>query len=113
MIVVCNKIIPAKGFSAINLFGVIFTRKEQLPAKTLRHEAIHTAQMRELAYLFFYVWYGIEYAIRLVQYRSCKEAYRNILFEREAYQHDEDAEYTTRRKYYAFLNLKKNREWQV
>jgi len=104
MRVIKNKIIPAKGFAAINLFGVVFTRKENLSGQTLRHESIHTAQMRELAYIFFYVWYGIEYAIRLIWYRNRKEAYRNISFEREAYRYDKVDNYLSKRTWCSFLN---------
>ena len=104
MRVIKNKIIPAKGFNAINLFGVVFTRKENLPEQTLRHEAIHTAQMRELAYIFFYVWYLAEYAIRLIRCRNRKEAYRNISFEREAFTHDKTDNYLSKRTWYSFVN---------
>ena len=59
-----SKIIPFKGFYAINLFGTYFIRKEfegkSVPKKTLNHEAIHTEQMKELGYIFFYIWYFIE-----------------------------------------------------
>ena len=113
MRIVKNKWLPLKGFTAINLFGVVFTRKEQLSTKTIRHEYIHTAQMRELVYVFFYVWYLIEFVIRLIQYRNYKEAYRNISFEREAYKYDEEPGYTMWRKRYAFLNLKKKEKWEV
>lgn len=33
----------------------------------------------------YYAWYGIEYLIRLIQYRDRDRAYRMISFEREAY----------------------------
>ena len=104
MKVIKNKLLPFKGFNAINLFGLIFTRQQNLSAQTLRHEAIHTAQMRELAYIFFYVWYLIEYVIRLIRYRNSKEAYRNISFEREAYQYDKTDNYLSKRTWYSFLN---------
>ncbi len=86
MKIIYNKYLPLKGFMAINLFGVVFARKEccPLPAKTTTHEAIHTAQMRELLYLVFYVWYGVEWVVRLIQYRDTIAAYYNIPFEREA-----------------------------
>jgi len=103
MRVIKNKIIPAKGFNAINLFGVVFTRAVKLSEQTLRHESIHTAQMRELVYIFFYVWYLAEYAIRLIRYRNGKEAYRNISFECEAYQYGKTDNYLSKRKWYSFL----------
>ena len=54
-----NKYIPFKGFSAINVFGVLFVRgNARISERTIRHETIHTAQMKEMLYIFFYmVWY--------------------------------------------------------
>ena len=78
-----NKYIPFKGFSAINVFGVLFVRgNARISERTIRHETIHTAQMKEMLYIFFYIWYGIEWIIRLLMKGN---AYRNISFEREAY----------------------------
>ena len=88
MKVIYNNIIPFKGFVAINLFGVIFASEEYkpLPDRMLRHEAIHTAQMRELAYIGFYILYLLEWLFRLIrQSWTGEDAYRNISFEREAY----------------------------
>ncbi len=84
MKIIYNNIIPFKGFSAMNLFGVIFARKsaEPLSARIIRHESIHTAQMRELLYVGFYLCYVAEWIVRLFMKSN---AYRNISFEREAY----------------------------
>lgn len=38
----------------------------------------------------YYVWYLIEYIIRLCIYRNHKKAYRNIAFEREAFDLEKD-----------------------
>ena len=71
---------------------------------TLNHESIHTAQMRELLYLGFYLAYVIEWCVRLLM---CGNAYRNISFEREAYSNESDLEYLKKRKHFAFLNYLK------
>ena len=104
MKVIYNKYLPLKGYIAINLFGLIFARKEFKPLSrvTENHEAIHTIQMRELLYVFFYLWYVIEWVIRLFQYRDRKEAYLNISFEREAYKNQKDLGYLKVRKKYEF-----------
>ena len=104
MKVIYNNIIPFKGFAAINLFGVVFARKEYkpLPDRTLRHEAIHTAQMRELAYIGFYILYLLEWLFRLIkQSWTGQDAYRNISFEREAYRKQDRTTYLTYRKHFA------------
>ena len=100
MKIVYNKIIPFKGFAAINLLGVLFARKEYKPlsAHTLNHEAIHTAQMKELGYVSFYVIYLFEWLYRLI---TTKNAYRSISFEVEAYANQDAKDYLTTRRSYA------------
>ena len=97
-----SKIIPFKGFYAINLFGTYFIREEfkgqKITKKTLNHEAIHTEQMKELGYIFFYIWYFIEWLIQLCLHG--KEAYYWISFEREAYDNDKNYKYLNKRKHY-------------
>jgi hypothetical protein len=103
MKIIYNKFIPFKGFSAINLFGVVFARKEYgtLHWQTMNHELIHTAQMKELFYIFFYLFYVLEWLVKLCFYGS--KAYYHISFEKEAYAHQNDAGYLTGRKKYTFL----------
>ena len=97
-----SKIIPFKGFYAINLFGTYFIREEykgqKVPKTTLNHEAIHTEQMKELGYIFFYLWYFIEWLIQFCLHG--KAAYYWISFEREAYDNESNYKYLNRRKRY-------------
>jgi hypothetical protein len=100
MKIIRNNIIPFPGYKAMNLFGVLFVRgNARIDDITLNHEKIHTAQIKEMLYVFFYVWYVIEWLIRLPK----GNAYRNISFEREAYANDKDPNYLKTRKRYAFL----------
>lgn len=100
MKIIYNKFIPFKGFCAINLFGVIFARKGcKVTPRTINHEKIHTAQMRELGYIGFYVLYFLEWIYRLMV--DTNRAYRAISFEAEAYEHHNDYKYLERRKAYA------------
>ena len=104
MKIVYNSIIPFKGFLAINLFGILFVRKElksKLSAIDIQHEQIHTAQMKELLYVFFYIIYLIEWIILLFKYGSNHRAYRNISFEKEAYNNQNTPNYLSTRKHYA------------
>lgn len=74
-----------KGF-CINLFGTVWSREtDWIDSNVINHEQIHSAQMKELLYVPFYIWYVIEWLFRLLQYRDADKAYRNISFEREAY----------------------------
>lgn len=102
MKVIINKVIPFPGFKAINLFGILFSRKP-LNAIDINHEAIHTKQMKELLYIFFYLWYLIEWLILCIKYRNSKIAYRNIRFEKEAYNNEKDLDYLNKRKHYNYL----------
>ena len=66
MKIIRNNIIPFSGYKAMNLFGVLFVRgNAKIDDITLNHEKIHTAQIKEMLYVFFYVWYAIEWLIRL------------------------------------------------
>lgn len=102
MKIVQNKFIPPKGFKAITLFGIVFARKE-LNETNKNHEAIHIRQGNEMLWVFFYLWYGIEWLIRLIQYRDKMLAYYNISFEREAYINQLDDEYLNKRKLFSWI----------
>lgn len=86
MKIIYNNTLP---FKCINIFGLIFARKgAKITERDLNHKYIHTAQMRELLYVGFYIWYIIEYLIRLIIYLDFKKAYRMISFEQEAYEYE-------------------------
>lgn len=108
MKLIYNNIIPFPGFKAINLFGFCFIRNGcRMSDVDINHEEIHTAQMKELGYVLFYIWYLIEWIINLFKYGTKNNiAYYRIHFEREAYNHEKDLEYLSNRKKYAFLNEK-------
>lgn len=102
MKIIYNKYIPFKGFYAINLFGTYFIRDEykgeNIPESTLNHEAIHTVQMKEMGYIFFYIWYFIEWLIRLII--NGVYAYYKLSFEQEAYNNEDNYDYLKNRKPY-------------
>ena len=95
---IINSFLPFKGFGAMNLFGVLFFRKSWIDSHNtkavsalLTHERIHSAQMKELLYIGFYIIYLLEWVYRLMFHT--KTAYRGISFEREAYAHEDDPQY--------------------
>ncbi len=87
----------------VNVCGLIFVPKQwrgRITYSTLVHEAIHTAQMVELGFVFFYVIYILEWIYRLIFHT--KSAYRGLSFEREAYDHEADGyEYLQNRRHFA------------
>lgn len=87
MKIVRNNIIPFKGFKAVNLFGILFVRKDVTFSEIdLRHEEIHTKQYRELWYVGFIFMYLYFWIKNLFHYGFTHEAYRKIPFEQEAYE---------------------------
>lgn len=100
MKIIYNKFIPFKGFLAMNLFGILFVRgtERDINDVVLNHERIHTAQMKELGYILFYIIYLLEWVVRLFKKGN---AYRNISFEREAYEHETDLNYLSTRPQWA------------
>jgi hypothetical protein len=118
MKIIRNNIIPFPGYKCINLFGILFVKSNaKIDDVTINHEAIHSKQFIELMILFavvtvfirwwmplfsplfFYIWYVIEWVIRLPK----GNAYRNISFEREAYANQGDFSYLKGRKMFNFL----------
>ncbi len=104
MKVIRNDIIPfGRMFGAVNLFGILFAKRHMpLTPQVINHEEIHTAQIRELLYLPFYVVYLAEWLYRLVKHRgNIADAYFDISFEREAYAFGDDLSYLSRRRHFA------------
>ena len=130
MIVIKNKLIPFGDYDCINIFGVLFVKKE-LSEEGINHENIHSVQLLELIpigafiifiidmfvnmslwwYLLsictFYIFYCLEYiAIRLF-HKKQEDVYYDISFEEEAYINDKNLNYLkTRKRYSSFKYIK-------
>ena len=109
MIIIKNSWFPFGGYSTINLFGILFTKKDSLSEITINHERIHTKQMIEMLFIFFYLWYGIEYIIVRFFHKSQNCGYHDVSFEEEAYEFQENLSYLDKRKHYAWLAYLKPR----
>lgn len=70
--------------------------------ETIRHEVTHWLQEREMLCIPFYIWYGLEYLIKLPFYGK-EEAYYNISFEREAYKNETLDTYNQTRPHFAWF----------
>ncbi|MDE6561093.1 MAG: hypothetical protein K2K75_06920 [Muribaculaceae bacterium] len=93
-----------KGY-CLNLFGTFWARDTSwIDRFVINHERIHTAQMRELLFIPFYIFYVLEWLIRIIQFRDAHKAYLNISFEREAYTHGHDLEYLKQRRHFASIH---------
>jgi hypothetical protein len=94
----------------IVLFGFVFLNKRSKSIKDeelnvlLNHERIHIKQQLELLFLPFFILYIGEWLVLLIKYKSRNLAYRNISFEKEAYDHAENLNYLKSRKPYFWIN---------
>lgn len=79
---------PLKGFRAITHYPIGVFYKGSISAKTINHEAIHWQQQKELWIIPFYIIYGIEFLFK---------GYRDISFEREAYDNESNKNYLSTR----------------
>lgn len=106
MIVITSKYLVPKGYAGIAVFPFIFvSNKNHISPTFLNHERIHLRQQLELLILPFYVWYVLEYLLRLMQYKNHHLAYCNISFEREAYTNELSLAYLKNRRFWSFLKF--------
>ena len=127
--VIYNDNIPFKGYKAITILPFIFARNSAkwLKDYVLNHECIHFRQQLEVliaaavcdimlimllgiswwwlfaSLLFYYAWYGLEWLIRLAICHDTNLAYKNIVFEQEAYLNEYDMTYLKNRKLFAWV----------
>ena len=115
MKIVYNSILPPSGYKAINIYGILFARNgANIDQETLNHEGTHTEQMddftagqswlRPIGGTIFYLWYGIEFLIRLIKYQNWHTAYRAISFEQEAYANEDNDDYNDTRSRFSWLD---------
>lgn len=103
MKIIKTKNFPPGTYKCINLFGVLFTKSDRLTERDINHERIHTDQMEEMLYIGFYLWYSIEFLIKLLITFNWKRACYSISFEQEAYENERNLEYLNQRKHGAWL----------
>ena len=100
-----SKFLVPKGYTGLAVFPfvVLKHRRFKLDHNLINHEKIHLRQQLELLIIFFYLFYVLEFIMRLIQYNNWKQAYRNISFEREAYKNEKDLNYLKSRPFYCFI----------
>ena len=127
MKILINNLIPFPGYTAMNIFGILFVRKDRQSSVTgtvINHERIHTEQQKEvtivgavlaaafwyflswwslLFLLLFYGWYILEWVFKVFWYGELQIAYHAIGFEKEAFCNEADFSYLDSRKRFAWL----------
>ncbi len=77
--------------------------KPKDPSKTIiNHEKIHLRQQLEMLILPFYIWYLTEWLLLLIKFKNRDVAYRNISFEKEAYENESNHSYLSNRRFWNF-----------
>lgn len=101
MIIEC-KYIPAHGMA---LWPFILVKEARLKtdARLINHERIHHRQQLELLLVGFYIAYLAHYLWNRAGGMSHSKAYRNIIFEREAFANDHNLQYLQTRKPYQYV----------
>jgi hypothetical protein len=105
MIVLVFKYLIPKGFRGFTFFPFVFLsdEKDKSDDLLLNHERIHIRQQLELLVIPFFLWYIVEFLIRLIQFRDRRKAYYNISFEREAYAKEKDLNYLKKRPFFGYI----------
>ncbi len=83
------------------VFPLIFIKEELSENRKkllLNHERIHIRQQVELLVLPFYLFYIFNYLFNLIRYANHDKAYRNIIFEKEAFANEGNMDYLRKRK---------------
>lgn len=106
MFVIVSRYLIPKGFRGITLFPFIIVSETDLKQNLvmINHEKIHIRQQIELLVLPFFIWYGIEFLVKWFMYKDKNTGYRNISFEKEAYENEKDLNYLKHRSFWKFLN---------
>lgn len=104
MLLIVSKFLIPKGYRGMTVYPFVFVRERDDKASLvlLNHERIHLRQQLELLVLPFFVWYGLDYLVKWIRYRDRNLAYRNIVFEREAYANESDLDYLSSRRLWKF-----------
>ena len=103
-----NPLLPVKGYQYMNICGILFTRNEsaidRMTDSTVRHEVTHTKQIIEMGIILYYLWYVIEWLIRLLIMADSHKAYRAISFEKESRAAGADPNYNRKVFQYRWIN---------
>ena len=108
MIVLVNQFLLRKKFTGMAIWPFIIVRSKQFKQDTafLNHERIHLRQQVEMLVIPFFIWYLVEFLVKLIQFKDRHLAYRNISFEKEAYANEKDLNYLKKRPFWRFLFFK-------
>ena len=77
MILISKYLVP-RGYTGITIYPFVFIKFKALKTDVvlINHEKIHLKQQLELLIIPFYVFYGIEFLLKIIKYKNWEQAYR-------------------------------------
>ena len=103
VILIKPKLVPKGHAITIYPFILLNNKEQRDNHELINHERIHLKQQAEMLIIPFYIAYAVNYAINLFRYDLKRVAYRNIIFEKEAYSNKHNLNYIETRKFWGFL----------
>ena len=92
-------VLQVRGFT---LFPFVVISKDYKDNKELlNHERIHLEQQKELLVVGFFILYYLNIFLLFLKYWDTQKAYKECIFEKEAYDNAANPEYINTRKWYA------------
>lgn len=135
--IIANILLYFSYCETITIGPFVFTKlsKEQIPQEVRNHECTHVRQWTEVTLLVglslliavlvghvsawwllvapvvYYLWYGVEYVVRLCIFHEGRLAYKAVSFEQEAYANEHNANYNENASYFSWVKclVKKKR----
>jgi len=103
-VILVTRFVP---YSAMAVYPFILLREKEMQNDPvlMHHEKIHHRQQLELLILPFYFFYLMNYLYQIIRLRNHYKAYKQIIFEREAFAMESDFDYLKKRRMFAFLNF--------
>ena len=110
MFLIVSKYLIPKGYAGLTFFPFIILKSKYYLTNetTINHEKIHIRQQLELLVLPFYAIYFTNLFLNFLKYKNFQKAYRNIIFEREAYANEKNLDYLKSRSFWKFVKYLKS-----
>ena len=100
-IIILDKILFSESILGITIFPFVFMKKGKDTLTVINHESIHIKQQIELLVIPFYILYFLFWLFNVI--KNSDDPYRNIPFEKESYENENDMEYLNKRKLFSWI----------
>jgi len=91
------------NFEGFTFYPFILLSGENTEKDIYNHELIHIQQTEETFFIGYILILVTQYTFNLCKYRNLYKAYRNLAFEKEAYDNMKNLDYLKSRKKFAWL----------